>query len=224
MKTLGAFHSTYYNKEQFKYAFDNFKRHFPESPYLIYSDMGDDFSEYVDDKTFYKRSDIRYWGTGPNSYWGDNWDMWHSYFNRLKDACEICNTDYIIVMEDDVLITSKFNIIDDFDFCGPCNAKLSPHIISYIENKIGRKINPYYGLCGGSIFNSKKFLENYSKIIENLHNYHYEYSNNLSEPIAIVPDGNFTIQFNLLGFEYSCSKWINNNIIHPYNGYTRYTN
>jgi len=93
MKTLGAFHSAYYNKEQFKYAFSNFRKHFPNSPYLIYSDMGDDFTEYEDKNTFFKKSDIRFYGTGPNAIWSDKWELWHSYFKRLKDACEICDTD-----------------------------------------------------------------------------------------------------------------------------------
>ena len=225
MKTLGVFHSTYYNREQFKFSFNNFRKHFPNAPYLIYSDFGDDFLEYVDDNTFFKKSDIRYYGTGPNSYWRDNWDLWYSYYQRLKDACEICDTDYIMVMEDDVLLTKPFTIENDFDFCGPCSGTLSHRIIQYIENKINKPINPHYGLCGGAIFNSKKFLENYSEILSNLKKYHYEYSANLTENIALVPDGNFTIQFNLLGFTYDCSKWLSDGtIIHPYDGYIRYTN
>jgi len=184
--------------------------------------MGDDFSEYVDENTFYKRADLRYFGTGPNAYWGDNWEIWHSYYQRLKDACEMCKTDYILLMEDDVLITKSFEINRDFDLCGFCRAELSTHIISFIEKKINQKINTHYGLCGGAIFNAKKFLENYSKIIENLHKYHYEYSNNLTEPISLVGDGNFTIQFNLIGLKYECSEWSDSHIIHPYSGYTRY--
>lgn len=216
MKTLGVFHQAYYNKNQFKFAFSNFRKHFPDSPYLIYSDTGDDFSEYVDDYTHYKYSDVRLYGTGPNALWKDNWVKWHTYFDRLRDTCETCKTDYILIMEDDVFITNKFEIVDDFDFCGPCINPLSPFIIAYLENKLKKSINPFYGLCGGAIFNSKKFIDNYDKILDNLHNLHYEYSNNLEEVIAIVADGNFTIQFNLLGLEYSCSKWMNKEIIHPY--------
>ena len=223
MKTLGVFHSTYYNREQFKFSFNNFRKHFPNAPYLIYSDFGDDFLEYVDDNTFFKKSNIRYYGTGPNAYWNDNWDIWFSYYQRLKDACEICGTDYILVMEDDVLINNHFNIEEDFDFCGPCSAYLSNNIINFIESKINEKINSHYGLCGGSIFNAKKFLENYDKILDNLKKYHYEYSSNLTDIISLVGDGNFTIQFNLLGLKYECSKWIlDETIIHPYGGYVRY--
>jgi hypothetical protein len=224
MKTIGVFHQTYYDREPFKFVFSNFRKHFPNSPYLIYSDTGDDFSKYTDEYTFYKNSKIRLHGTGPNALWYDNWYKWHEYFQRLKETCEICDTDYILIMEDDVLITEKFEITDDFDICG-ANAPLTPYIVNYIENKIGKKINPHYGLCGGAIFNARKFLKNYEQILENLHNYHYEYSNNLQEPIAIVGDGNFVIQFNLLGLEYTCSTWmLNKIIIHPYKGYVRHTN
>jgi hypothetical protein len=216
-KSLGVFHSSYYNRDPFKFSFSNFRKHFPDSPYVIYSDMGDDFSEYVNENTHYRRSDIRYYGSGEKCYWRDNWDLWYSYYERLKISSEICNTDYILVMEDDVLITRKFDIEKDFNFCGPCSSKLSDFIINYIENKIGGKINPFYGLCGGSIFNSKIFLDNYENILENLKKFHFEYSNNLKEPQSIVPDGNFTIQFNLLGLDYSCSPWMKDgSIIHPY--------
>jgi hypothetical protein len=158
MKTIGALHNTFYKKEAFRYVFSNFRKYFPNNPYLIYSDMGDDFSEYIDENTFYKRADLRYYGTGPNAYWKDNWNIWHSYYQRLKDACGICQTDYILLMEDDVLITNHFEIDTDFDLCGPCHNTLSPFIISYLENKLNKKINPFYGLCGGSIFNSRRFL------------------------------------------------------------------
>ncbi len=214
---MGAIHSAYYNNDKFRRVFEIFRSHFPKVPYLIYSDMGDDFSGYIDDYTFYKRADIRYYGTGPNAYWYDNWDIWHSYYERLREACIVCDTDYIILMEDDVFIANTFEITIDFDLCGPCgNATLSNYITSYLERKLEKKINPYYGLCGGSIFNSKKFLDNYDRILDNLHSLHYEYSNNLTEPIAIVGDGNFTIQFNLLGLDYKCSKWAGKEIIHPW--------
>lgn len=218
MKTLGVFHSTYYNAKAFQCSFNEFRKHFPEVPYLIYSDMGDDFDEYVDDKTFFKKSDIRYYGSGPNSYWRDNWDLWFSYYQRLKDACEMCKTDYIMVMEDDVLITSPFLIESDFDVCGPCNATLNYRVVQYIESSRKRPLNNhYYGLCGGSMFNAKKFLDNYDNILENLKKLHYEYSYNLEEVHGFVPDSNFVIQFSLLGMDYSCSPWVSNgSIIHPH--------
>jgi len=220
MYSIGVFHSTYYNEDAFKFAFTNFRKYFPYDPYVIYSDNGDDFSEYVDENTYYLRSDVRYWGSGPNSLWYDKWELWESYYKRLKDTCEICNTDYIMIMEDDVLITESFNIDSEFDFCGPCSAKLSNHTIAFLKSRGVNNKNMFYGLCGGAMFNRKKFLDNYDEIIKNLKKFHYEYSDNLRDPIAISPDGNFTIQFNLLGFNYTCSKWLENKkIIHPFKEY-----
>jgi hypothetical protein len=222
MKTLGVFHSTYYNAKAFQCSFRNFRNYFPEVPYLIYSDMGDDFHEYVDDKTFFKKADIRHYGTGPNSYWKDNWELWFSYYQRLKDACEICKTDYIMSMEDDVLITRSFTIEDDFNVCGPCHATLDPRIVQYLESYLGRPLyNRHYGLCGGAIFNAKKFLDNYDNILENLKNLHYEYSYNLEEGQGFVADSNFIIQFTLLGLDYSCSPWVlDGSIIHPHKNWS----
>jgi hypothetical protein len=216
-RTIGAFHSAYYNNDKFKVVLGNFRNYFPVSPYVIYSDMGDDFTNHINDFTFYRRSEIRYFGTGPNAYWNDNWEIWHSYYKRLKDSCLICDTDYVILMEDDVLIRNYFEITEDFDLCGPCGGSLlTNHIVSYIEKKTGTKINPHYGLSGGAIFNARKFLKYYNQILDNLHQYHYEYSDHLKEPVSLVGDGNFAIQFNLLGLNYTCSKWLGNEIIHPW--------
>lgn len=220
MNTLGAFHSTYYDRKAFQFAFENFRLHFPKSPYLIYSDDGDDFSKYVDQNTYFLKSEIRYWGTGPNSIWYDNWVLWESYYKRLKDSCEICQTDYMIIMEDDVLITKPFLIEEKFDLSGPCQARLSNHTINFLSKKSIQLKNNFYGLSGGAIFRVQPFLENYDKILENLKNYHYEYTNQLQDLIAMSPDGNFTIHFNLLGLQYECSNWLTNGtIIHPFKKY-----
>lgn len=221
MRSIGVYHSAYHNKRAFKFAFETFRKFFPDTPYVIYSDTGDDFSEYVNINTHYRRANIRFYGTGPNAFWYDNWEIWESYYGRIKDSCEICNTDYMLVMEDDVLITKKFELSKDFDVAGPCRAHLPYNTIKFIEKYLNRPMySTHYGLCGGAMFNTKKFLDNYDKIISNLKMLHYEYSDNLKEPIAIVGDGNFVIQFNLLGFKYECLEHIiNTGIIHPFKQY-----
>lgn len=225
MKTLGVWHRTYYNKLAFKTAFQEFRKFFPESPYLIISDTGDDFSEYVDEKTFFIMSKIRLWGTGPNAYFNDNLDQWMEYYGSLKKACEICNTDYIMSMEDDVLIKERFDIIEDFDICGPCVATIPERTQNYIRKNlldnfgVTEEKKYFYGLSGGAIFNAKKFLENYDKIIDNLKKLHNEYTFNLTEPVSAVADANFVIHFNLLNLNYVCSPWLGKEIIHPFKDY-----
>lgn len=221
MKTLGAYHRTYYNGVAFKKAFEEFRRFFPTSPYVIISDNGDDFSEYVNEHTFFIKSNIRLWGTGPNAQYGDNFEQWENFYNMIKKSCELCNTDYIISMEDDVLIKNKFEIDFDFDHCGPCYlAKLPDHTVSFIEKKLNKTLlNTHYGLSGGAMFNRKKFIDNFDKIIYNLKKYHLDYSNNLKEIITLVGDGNFTTNLNLIGLDYVCNPWLGKEIIHPFKKY-----
>jgi len=221
MKTIGSLHRTYYNKKAFKFAFESFRSAFPNAPYVIISDNGDDFSEYVNENTYFIKSDVRNYGTGPNSVWYDKWEIIFDYYYRIKQSCEIVKTDYIILMEDDVLIKNSINIDDDFDLCGPCKARLSKHMIDFIRSHI--KTNEkefFYGFSGGAILNCKSFLDNYEKILENVKNYHIKYSNDLSEQIAMAGDGNLTFHFYLLGLKYSCSKWLKNGTItHPFKKY-----
>lgn len=220
MRTLGVYHRTYHNKRAFEVAFKEFRVFFPESPYVIISDNGDDFSNYIDNKTFFIKSKVRLGGTGPEAFLNNNLTKWLDFYERIKECCEICKTDYMLTMEDDVLIKNHFVIDHDFDICGPCKSMLPQHTINFIEKFINRKKeNYYYGLSGGAIFNTKKFLDNYDTIINNLKKYHEEYSNNISELPTLVGDGNFVTHFNLLNLDYECSKWLNNEIIHPFKQY-----
>lgn len=221
MRTLGVIHRTYYNRKAFKHAFENFRKFFPESPYVILSDDGDDFSEYVNDYTHYIRTNVRAYGTGPNSVWYDRMEILYDFYFRIKQACEITETDYLLLMEDDVLIKNVLHITEDFDLCGPCRAKLSNNMIKFIRNQIQTQEQKFhYGFSGGAIINCKSFLENYDKIIESATKYYKEYSDNLTEPIAMVGDGNLTFHFYLLGLQYKCSKWlVDGTMVHPFKDY-----
>jgi hypothetical protein len=220
MKTLGAFHQTFYNREAFKFSFSQFRKHFPNSPYFILSDGGDDFSSYIDDKTFFLRSDMRNYGGGlkgeeifkdpSNDY------LWIDWFNRIKMACEICRTDYIMMMEDDVLITNSFVIDSDFDICGPMINKITEDAINFIESQIGRKISGFYGFGGGSILNCKTYLESFDMIIENFNKFHKTISKNYTDGSALSGDSNTMIHLYLVGKDYVDSPWMGREIIHPF--------
>jgi hypothetical protein len=220
MTTLGAFHQTYYKRNSFDFAFNQLRKNFPEIPYLILSDSGDDFHEYQNSNTFFIKSEIRNYGGGPNAdilfRSPENDFIWIDWYNRIKIACEICGTDYLLMMEDDVYIRERFEINFNFDLCGPMINKLSDYTIRFIQNKIGKNISGYYGFCGGSILNCRTYLENYDIIIENFKKFHREYTNNYQDRISLAGDANTMIQFYLIGKEYSNSPWYGNQILHPY--------
>lgn len=223
MATLGALHQTYYKREAFKFSFNEFRKHFPESPYLIISDSGEDFYEFQNENTFFLKSEIRNYGGGPNANKlfrnPENNYIWIDWYDRIKKACEICKTDYLIMMEDDVYIRNRFDINFEFDMCGPIINRISDFTINFIEGKIGKKISGNYGFHGGSILNCKTYLENYDRIIENFKNYHGEYSNNYQDSTSLAGDANTMIQFYLIGKDYSLSPWYGNEILHPYKDY-----
>jgi hypothetical protein len=221
MKTIGVIHRTYHNRKAFRFAFENFRKFFPESPYVILSDDGDDFSEYVDEFTHYVRTDVRAYGTGPDSVWYDRMEILFDFYYRIKQACEITKTDYLLDMEDDVYVKKAFQIDDDFNLCGPCRGEISKNMINFIKrNTSTTQEKFYYGFSGGAILNCKAFLENYDSIIESAKKHYKEYSDNLTEHIAMVGDGNLTFHFYLLGLGYSCSKWlVDGTMIHPFKDY-----
>jgi hypothetical protein len=218
MRTLGVYHQSYYNKQAFKFAYSSFRTHFPTAPYVIYSDNGDDYSEYQSDYCFYRRSDVRNYGTGDNAYWRNNVDMFINYYSRIKEACELCKTDYMMIMEDDVYVTKSFEITEEFDVTGPCVSMLDSYLIRFITRTVGREFNWHYGMCGGSMFRTNIFIDNFDTIIDNLRRYQETLSK--ESIISCVGDGNLTVQFHLLGYDYKCSPWIRDGtIIHPYKNY-----
>lgn len=218
MRTLGVYHQSYYNRQAFKFAYSSFRTHFPTAPYVIYSDNGDDYSEYQSEYCFYRRSDVRNYGTGDNAYWRNNVDMFINYYSRIKEACELCKTDYMMIMEDDVYVKEPFELYRDFDFAGPCVAKLDSYVLGFLTRKTGKHFEGYYGMCGGSIFRTSILVDNFYKIIHNLRTYQEDLSK--ESIISCVGDGNLTIQFHLLGYEYLCSPWLNGRIIqHPHKQY-----
>lgn len=218
MKTLGVYHQSYYNKKAFQFAYSSFREHFPTSPYVIYSDNGDDFSEYASEYCYYRRSDVRNYGTGDNAYWRANVDMFINYYTRIKDACELCKTDYMLIMEDDVYVRKPFQITEDFDVVGPCVAQLDSYLIGFITRTMNKEFNWHYGMCGGSMFRTSIFVDNFNTIIENLRKYQETLSK--ESIISCVGDGNLTVQFHLLGYDYKCSPWIRDGTIqHPYKNY-----
>ena len=68
------------------------------------------------------------------------------------------------------------------------------------------------------MFRTSIFVDNFNTIIDNLCKYQEKLAK--ESQIASVGDGNLTVQFNLLGYNYKCSPWIRDGtIIHPYKNY-----
>jgi hypothetical protein len=104
----------------------------------------------------------------------------------------------MMIMEDDVYVKEPFQLHKDFDFAGPCIAKLDSYVLGFLTRKTGKHFEGYYGMCGGSMFRTNILVDNFDKIIDNLRTYQETLSK--ERIISCVGDGNLTIQFHLLGY------------------------
>jgi len=156
MKTFGVYHQCFKNRKATEFAIEQFRKHNPDTPYFLLSDAGNDFSDLAE----------KY-----NCTWVyDNKNVGMNYlppedavilYDRLVNCFEVLKTDYIMLMEDDVLCRGKLNIGDeDFNLA----ASHVPGNDLKLMNVIIEKYNPnpninWYGATGGSFLNKNIFTE-----------------------------------------------------------------
>lgn len=162
---LGAFHQAYKNKLATENAIKNFRYFYPKNPYFLFSDNGLDFSDIAKEyNCFYEYCDYR---IGYDKCFGFGKVGSQEWLKRFNKACLTLNTDYIIMMEDDVLIQNELVIENNIEFSGfniPTN-KFPKEFIEYMSSKYSAVFhNDWYGTGGGSIFKTSTFIENYERV------------------------------------------------------------
>jgi hypothetical protein len=132
------------------------------------SDNGDDFSDIVKKyNCIYHYSDMNILGgkmINEKKHMGfANTECLKKYLDILKLAIEKCGTEYIVFMEDDVIITGKIQEYPK-DSGGNLSYNYFKHQLTAEGNKIFKSKYPnaqfdYWNLAGGSIINSQVLLD-----------------------------------------------------------------
>lgn len=155
MKTFAAYHQCFTNKKATDFAIGEFRKHNPDTPYYLISDAGSDFSDIAEKyNCYYVYDEVN---TGMNYLPVEHAKI---LFNRLANCFSHFNTDYILLMEDDVLCRGSLSIEDDFNLAMSC----VPGNKVYLYDIIVSKYNPspnvdWYGATGGSFLNKNIFTE-----------------------------------------------------------------
>lgn len=169
--TLGVFHQCFKNLKATEHAISSFRKFHKNNPYVLISDNGDDFSQLAakyDCHYLHEPINLGYRDhTHPSGIYGMTKDEVLTWLTRFKKACEICKTDFILMMEDDILIRGEINVPEDWDFAGyglPGN-KFQPELMKYLSEKYDVFWNvDYYGTGGGSVFKIKPYIENFERV------------------------------------------------------------
>ncbi len=209
---FGVYYQVYNNKRATRFVLDNFRKHFPDNPVVLISDGGLDFSIIAQqyDCTYHMRENI--FGNEENDYDRHSYDSHRTieWWKRQKLVCQETQQDYVMIMEDDVLVRGSFNIDPPFDLRGIRLANpLTPGMIKEIKELTGNDAGPY-GMCGGTIYNAKTLLSIYDDVIEDI-------KNNMDRLQKEDPmqwrglgsvDLNITYHFNKRGYKYEAAPWL----------------
>lgn len=171
-------HQCFKNKKATSFAIESLFKHNKDSPYVLWSDAGDDYSELE------KKYNLNYFYSPTNvGYRYYDKDQAFELLDRVRRSCELYpDKPYVLWMEDDVLIKGKIKIPIETEFSGGPDVgnRYLGNAFEYICQKY--KLNPnfdYYCTAGGTIMSSdvftdkffilEKFLEeDYEHIVNNL--------------------------------------------------------
>ena len=207
---FGVFYQVYKNKKAPEAVLKNFRKYFPDNPIVMISDGGEDFSDIAEkyDCSYFWKENI--FGNEINGYDRHCYDATRTieWWNRQKLVCDVCQKDYVMIVEDDVLFQGYFDIDQPFQLRGVKKSnKLTDPILREIA-KCGYD-GDYYGMCGGSMYNARTLIEIYDNVIEDIRQNHDRL---LSEELHFRPlgavDCSITYHFNKRGHKYEAAPWL----------------
>jgi hypothetical protein len=160
MYELGAYLPIYKNLELAERTVKSFRNFYPKEPFYLLSDNGLDFSDLAKKyDCYYEHSDVN---TGINPYLSK--ESFSIQQNRFKRAFEYCCSDYVIYLEDDVLIRKKICIDPTVYIAGVMVGNIIPQaLIKYLEDKYRCKFeHNQYGACGGALLKRQTYIDNFN--------------------------------------------------------------
>ena len=160
--TISFIYSPYIYFESYKNVLNNVRQHYPTADIFIYFDsFRDDIEKYkkiaVEYNSKFIISEKHIFYTNREDSIETNTPKLLEVFDRMKHACETSDSNWVLILEDDVLIKRP---------------------IEYWPNGDVGTCRNYFRPGGGSIFNRNKFLQslktaNINNIIRNVQDAHW---------------------------------------------------
>tara|TARA_B100001996_G_scaffold5792_1_gene4896 strand:- start:455 stop:1153 length:699 start_codon:yes stop_codon:yes gene_type:complete len=212
MIEFGVFYQVYNNKRAVRSVLDNFRKHFPDNPVVLISDGGEDFSVVAQqyDCSFHMRENI--FGDDVNKYPKFPYNAYRTieWWSRQKLVCDETGQDYVMIMEDDVLVQKHFTIDSPFQLRGVRIGNTFTGRMSQDVKESSGNDASLYGMCGGSIYNAKTFLSIYDDVINDIKNNMdrlMEEDSGAYNMLGAV-DANITYHFAKRGYIYEVASWL----------------
>lgn len=156
---FSVYFQCYSNKRATYATLQSFRKFYPNVPILLVSDGGEDFSalaRHFNCEYYYDPVNISYWPCTDMRRW----------FDRIKRACTLFNTEWVLILETDVRTRDRISKYPHAHLSGQGGSRgtritkqLSPAAQVYIKEKYPETENFGISGCGGSIFHRASFMK-----------------------------------------------------------------
>lgn len=158
---LAVHHQCYKSPRATQHAAELFLRWNPGTPYFLYSDCGDDYTDLAAELGLtYRFSDTN---VGHSHY---SSDQLLELFSRIKSTADSSQADLILWMEDDVVTRGRLKISPQVhSTCLATTHVIWPACHQLLRDKYKTEPNvPSWGMAGGAMLNGKLFRDQWPMI------------------------------------------------------------
>ena len=117
---LGVFYICYKEQAAIEFSLKKFRQFYPENPIYLVSDNGLDFSYLKENfgniETIKETTEVVGIARDVDQYIRENsgdidlfMGICLEFLRRLKNGCDFCNTEYMVLMEPDVLVRGELH-------------------------------------------------------------------------------------------------------------------
>jgi len=224
-KKVGFYYNCYKNKYATDRILERLRLHYPTNPVFLISDKGDDFSDLANKyQCHYYYSNINMLGgkviDGVHTHCFANEDSAKFFLQVIKLAIHTCDTEYLVLMEDDVLINGKIQHFPEHSG-GAVHGNPFRQCTIVRDDAIIKETYPqmkfdFWNLAGGSIIHCNTIVE----CIDNTSFDEIKRFDDVSRECMLLWHTNDILLSYLLAIRgYTTEGWTNtkkSNIVHPY--------
>jgi hypothetical protein len=193
MNEISAYMQCFSNKRAVFECLKSFRKYYPSVAITLVSDGGDDFNEIKQKfNLIYKYSNQNILPQGKMC----GIDGVEEYFKRIYEHCISVNSEWVVILEEDVITLRNINYFPTTECAGPRLNSYSPELTNFLIKNYGDK-QYGYGMCGGSIFKRKSFIDAFNKFLDLKSCVQYD------NRITGWSDIPLTLIFHLAGLDYS---------------------
>lgn len=169
---LGFYLWAHSNVDSVDYILGKMRNAYPDSDLVISSDNGSDFTDIANkyNAINYIHGNISH---GPcntlnkGGRYGWTAEQANLWLTRVYEACTNITNDYVMLMEEDVLVKERFRFpVKDLIMIPNIKNGISPLGMNWVNSRGGRIDYPYYSAGGGTIINRIAFINAYHNHID----------------------------------------------------------